>query len=102
MARILSMAALALLAGCASYDRHAMTSFEPSGDSFRFEANADPVIYPLDSAAAEQDRMVWLETYLSQNNMCPDGYTITERKPVITGEPLTGTDYRIFYQGHCT
>ncbi len=92
-----------VLAGCSSYDRIQGTTFEPIGTGeFRFVAFADS-IYPLDSPGGERERMLWLEQYLADNKLCPAGYTVTERKPVIlTVSPIgLGNTYRVFYRGRC-
>ena len=89
------------LAACASVDRPAMTEFEPLGESeFRYEATAD-VVYPAESATAEAERMSWLETYLADNSLCPSGYEITERKPVLVQQAALGDVHRIYYTGTC-
>ena len=42
----------------------------------KFDAN-----YPADSDVAEDLRMEWLEEWLAQRKMCPDGFEIDSRRP---------------------
>jgi hypothetical protein len=37
-------------------------------------------IYPANTAQGEAERMTWLKGYISENQICPFGYTIVERK----------------------
>lgn len=74
-----------------------MTQFEPVGETaFRYEAKAD-LIYPLDSAGAEADRIAWLEQYLRDNGVCPGGYRIADRRSVLVRGPI----HQIYYDGVC-
>lgn len=87
--RVLLLLAVLLLAGCSQmhespdYMRHThsrITSPLNGGDFFWFDVKVTPEL-PLDNEAAEQQRQVWLQTWLLQRGMCPDGYEITERRP---------------------
>ncbi|MGE0256922.1 MAG: hypothetical protein AB7N54_20260 [Alphaproteobacteria bacterium] len=102
MTRLLvTIAAFGILAGCAAVDRQEMSEFEPlEGGKFRYEVVAD-VVYPAGSDSAETERMAWLATWLEGNKLCPAGYEITERKPVLIREALLGPVHRIYYTGHC-
>lgn len=57
------------------------------------------MFYPESSAKAEAIRIEWLETYLADTAVCPDGYIITARKAV----PINafGTVHKIYYEGEC-
>jgi hypothetical protein len=83
--------ALVVLAGCSS----------SGGPEFRFEANASSIEYPPEDAE-EATRRQRLKRYLDDNGLCPDGYEITRRLPVVIDEIRLGTPYRIIYEGHCT
>lgn len=101
MMRFAAAAAALSLAACASQDRAALTEFEPlEAGAFRYEATSGPA-YPLDSPTAEAERIRWLERYLADNALCPDGYQITERKVVLTDQVLFGDIHRIYYSGAC-
>jgi hypothetical protein len=90
-----------ILGGCATMDRPAMSSFEPlAGDKFRYVAKTDSMVYREDSPEAEAERMRWLQTYLTDNKLCPAGYAISDRKPVLTSDVI-GRTYTIFYTGRC-
>jgi hypothetical protein len=93
--------AAALLTGCATMDRPVMSHFEPlAGDTFRYVAKTDRLAYREDSADAEAERMRWLQTYLNDNKLCPSGYEITSRKPVVTADTFARA-HTIFYAGRC-
>jgi hypothetical protein len=96
----MAMLASLALAGCV--DRTSVSKFEPlASDEFRFEAAANSVLWPVDGPKAEAARMEWLETYLSNNHLCPNGYTITERKPVLVDSRPLGDAHTIYYRGRC-
>lgn len=86
------------LANCASYDRVAVTSFIPtSGDAgFKFRGPADTV-YPLDSPAAETQRMTMIDEWLRQNGMCARGYDVVSRQVVKRTDLIAD----VWYEGKC-
>ncbi len=93
---VVIIATAVMLAGCSSWDR-SITHFEPFADgTFRYQAFADRV-YPVDSPGAEQDRMGWLGEFLRENSMCPNGFTVTERKAIMK----RGLVYDVIYYGKC-
>lgn len=95
---LLTLSAYAV-GGCASIDRVPASDFKPTSErSFEFVAAGSALDYPEDSPAAEKVRMDWLRTWLDDNGMCPDGYKITQRKPVKVG----AFGARIYYLGECT
>lgn len=82
-------------AGCA-LDRPLLTRFEPAGPyAFSFDAEAT-VFYPLEGTG-ERVRMDWLETWLREADMCPDGYQLTGRRAIRSGP----TTHRVYYTGRC-
>lgn len=73
----------------------------PDG-SFLYTATADGITYREGDPAAEAKRMEWLETYLQHNDMCPNGYAITDRIASVQNKPLIGTTvFDIRYTGEC-
>jgi hypothetical protein len=88
------------VASCATLDKSA-TSFEiQEEDKFVYEAWAD-AIYPLEEKEAEDYRISFLKEYLADNNLCPNGYEISRRQPILKDKALLGPSYRIFYYGKC-
>lgn len=68
-----------LVAGCAALDRPAMSEFTPLPDG-RFEYRvAEAVVY------SQRERIAWLERYLADNDLCPDGYEIDRMTRIDTG-----------------
>lgn len=99
--RFLAAVAVALaVSACSSVDRRAMTTFVPTDGGFVYSAATD-AIYPADSAEAEKTRMVWLQEYLDLNGVCPKGYDIADRKPVLVSRGPIADFYRIHYTGRC-
>ena len=91
----------AALAGCAAYEKQQSTRFEPVGNSeFRFEAEAG-VDRAEGSAEAEAIRRGFIADYVRDNGVCPRGYEIVERRPVLVRRALLGPVHRIFYRGRC-
>lgn len=92
------------LSGCVNLDRNYHTKFEPiitkdGPQQFKYFALAN-MIYLPDSKEDEDIRMQWLQTWLTANNMCKNGYEITERKAVSTGA-LSDSVKHIYYTGQC-
>lgn len=78
--RKLILIALIALTACESVDKQALIkSFEPLESGFRFEVGFNAV-YLENLAHHEAMRLRWLEEILAENNVCGDGYSITERK----------------------
>ncbi len=104
MKYFLIFSSIFILSSCSSFDRTLMSEFEPlPKKSFKFKSKSD-LIYPEDSEGAEKIRMDWLETYLTDNNICAGGYVIEERKVVLVSEALIGPGKLkdIYYYGRCT
>jgi len=105
MKKLLSFAlSLFALSGCVSMDRHYHTKFEPvttqnGNQGFKYFALAN-IIYTPDKKEDEDIRMEWLQKWLTANNMCKNGYEITERKEVATGA-LSDSVKHIYYTGKC-
>lgn len=96
------VALFSIILGCASFDRIAVTKFEPirteaGAQVFKFTAFADAV-YPLKSEDAELTRIEWLETWLADNGYDPKKYEVTSRVPVLRNKGLIGEVYDVFYE----
>ena len=96
------------LAGCASmhespdYERHRNSRITEPYDRngvlyFDTYINAS---YPDDDENAEALRMEWLEGWLKQRKMCPNGYEILQRRPFDMFESNPGR-YDIRYEVSC-
>lgn len=92
------LTAIVALSACDA-DRAAGTKFTPGPDrqTFTFEAQANN-IFPVNSKDGEAHRMRYLEKWLSDNSICPNGYRITGRDVIYA----TGALYNITYRGECT
>lgn len=82
------------------FERMRETEWRPTGEqTFIYEAGAFDHDDPL---AKSKTVAKWLDQYLSDNGMCPDGYEITDRQVVIRGKNLRGTIHWVYYTGQCT
>ena len=93
---------IAVFSGCASLDRMPATKFEPlrsdaGAQYFKFTTIAD-ASYPLGSENAEQTRIEWLKTWLSDNNYGSNKFEIISRTPMLRSKGLFGDIYDIFYE----
>jgi hypothetical protein len=95
-----ALAGLALPGGCAYLHKPESTQFDVVRGGFEFRAIADAA-YPEASPNGEAWRMRWLEQRLQQSSTCPNGYTITARKPVKLSTGALGSIYDIYYEGRC-
>jgi hypothetical protein len=87
-----------LLSGCSTDKLHTSFTTTNSGFEFKGVANAE---HPLDDPTAETWRHGLLESYLLENHLCPNGYAITERSPVLVEHTASGDHYDVIYEGHC-
>ena len=97
-AGIACLLGLVSLAACKPLpDKPAVSKFYPVGGSgFHYEAWASAA-HPDYSARAEAARMRQLDVYLSDDHLCPKGYTITGRR--IVG--VNGNFALVSYDGVC-
>jgi hypothetical protein len=97
--RIACLLGVLSLAACKPLpDKPAVSKFYPVGDSgFHYEAWATAA-HPDYSAKAEAARMRQLGVYLSDDHLCPKGYTITGRR--IVG--VNGNFALVSYDGVCS
>jgi hypothetical protein len=89
-----------LLTGCAHYEKLNSTSFTPTATGFQFRAVANPE-HPLDDKVAESWRLGFLENYLEEHHLCPNGYTIADRVPTLGEHAAAGDSYDVRYEGAC-
>lgn len=95
------MMGFAALTACALGD-----DFEPSKlerlpeNEFKFEVRED-----IEGAITEEEveaaRIAQLEKYLADRNLCPNGYVIKERFPVVAEDDPLGQEHVIVYHGAC-
>lgn len=104
--QIAAIALAAALVGCTNTDRLAMSDFYPETSpdggpaEFVFTANGSTIAYPS-GMEAEPSRMQWLEVYLEANQMCPNGYEITDRQVIARGSAFGGNLHQVRYRGRC-
>jgi hypothetical protein len=90
-----------LLGGCEAMSKPESTHFEAVGGGFKVRAIADAA-YPEGSPGGEAWRMSWLSQRLKASGVCPAGYAITARKPVLLATGTLGGIYDVYYEGRCT
>jgi hypothetical protein len=74
-----------------------MSYFRPTGpDTFTFEAKS------ADGSFMEGRHRGWIKQYLTDNHMCPNGFTITKTQKIVadTSNPF-GTVYEFVEDGKC-
>jgi len=96
-----SVAFVLLISGCAVLSKPESTHFDSVRGGFKFRAIADAA-YPEASPGGEAWRMTWLARNLKDNRVCPNGYVITSRKPVLLSTGTLGSIYDVYYEGRCT
>ena len=67
----------------ADFDRHRHSQLVQPHDHpdrlyFDVEFSAD---FPKDDSTADAQRMLWLETWLKQTQLCPSGFEVVSRRP---------------------
>lgn len=92
------------LVGCASVSTAGWSNFEPydgpnGQPMFKYYALSNSLSKENDPVA-EQERIAYLEKYLSRNKYCPKGYKIISRKVAWYADgALDGS--KIYYVGVC-
>jgi hypothetical protein len=81
------------------YLRQNYTTFEPFPGQGGFRFVCTKTTSP-DEKDSERERVEWLETYLKDNKLCPNGYSIDERKVVLKDRADVDW-YAIYYYGRC-
>jgi major membrane immunogen (membrane-anchored lipoprotein) len=100
LAPVAFVALIVSLTACSSFDRR-ITSFEPmANNEFRYQAFADATYSPTDPDD-EAIRLNWLQQYLNDNDLCANGYEITDRKQVLKSKSAFADIYDIIYYGRC-
>lgn len=90
-----------MVAGCAGADRRMSSDFMmTSPTQFLMTASA-AVNKPESSEKYEQERLDWIELYVAENGICPDGYDISFRNAVTNGRKLLGETHTVSYTGEC-
>jgi hypothetical protein len=98
---LLLLGAAAALAGC--YPYRWSTALEPTGPgTYKFNAAASTIDHPADDPSAEAERLALLKDAMVSNNLCPSGYTITDRQALLGGKGLIADAWRITYIVRCT
>ena len=86
----IALAALSLSA-CEAADRRTISQFTPLPDGrFQFRAQ-EAIIY------SQRDRIAWLEQYLDDNGLCPNGYEIDQLMHIDNNALVD----ELFIAGHC-
>ncbi len=101
--RVLAATAFAafLFAGCEHADRIMETQFTPNADgTYTFRGPAD-VSYPIDSADGEAARLRMLAAWVKDNGVCPQGYSIVKRTPMLRNKGVFADRYDVFYTVSC-
>jgi len=89
------------LAGCSLGDDAEPTTVERlPGNEFKFEIHEDSAA-ALDEEAGEADRIAQLEKYLAANGLCPNGYVIKEKFPIVADDDPLGQEHVLVYHGVC-
>ncbi len=91
------------LTSCANQSKTTYTRFEPftsqsGAQSFKYFSKSDR-FNPAYDKASEDERMEWLNMWLSDNHLCKYGYVLSERKEVDLGYGDAVKD--IYYTGTC-
>jgi len=91
-----ALALAAVLAGCALEEK-SRGDFERHNQSILRDSYAEPgmlvfeakagAAFPADSQSAEALRMQWLDAWLVQRKLCPNGHEVQSRELIGVGEP---------------
>ena len=101
--RLCRAAAVAILlssGACSWLHKPESTEFTATSGGFAFRAIADAA-YPEGSPNGEAWRMRWLGQRLAAGGICPHGYDIISRKPVLLSTGTLGSIYDVYYRGRC-
>lgn len=95
MRRYFVLVSLLAMPGCSTIDRLEHTEFTPNGDG-TFTYSVD-IVWPY----TDRERLVWLQEYLDDNGLCPNGYEVTESTTYTkSSTPLGDLKNTIIY-GKC-
>lgn len=92
--RTFVVGAVLVVAGCAEVDMPNASSFASTAGGFVFETKMIGDAYP-----GEQYRVEYLDSLVQANNVCPNGYDITDRHEVLY--PGVLKKGQINYFGRC-
>jgi len=106
---LVTLAVLTMFTGCAAmheskdYVRHtnsALVKARDGSNSLQFQARAG-ADFPEDDPEAEALRITWLEGWLEQRKVCPNGYRIDKRRPFGFTEH-NPAQFDLVYEIECT
>jgi hypothetical protein len=98
--RDLRLPILLLVGACSVLHKPESTAFTPTRNGFSFRAIADAA-YPEGSQNGEAWRMRWLAEKLATTGVCPSGFDIVSRRPVLLSTGALGSIYDVYYEGRC-
>jgi hypothetical protein len=91
----------AALSSCTFGDKSEPTKIEQLPDNeFKFEVREE-ADGPANEEEAEAARIAQLEKYLAEHGLCPKGYVIKEKFPVVAEDDPLGQEHVIVYHGTC-
>jgi hypothetical protein len=98
--KLVALVATAALGSCAFGDGSEPTKFERlPNNEFKFETAEDTEAATEEEAEAE--RIARLEQYLADHGLCPNGYVVKERFPIVAEDDPVGQAHNIVYRGAC-
>jgi hypothetical protein len=71
-----------LLAGCAAWNKQYTTDYYPGEGTLTYRAGFGVNEYPPDDPDAEAMRQGWIDELIAENDFCPGGYDVVERRVV--------------------
>jgi hypothetical protein len=91
---------MAALSSCTFGDKSEPTKLEQlPANEFKFEIREQQDTLTEDEAEAA--RIAQLEKYLADNGLCPNGYAIKEKFPLVAEDDPLGQEHVIVYRGVC-
>ncbi len=98
---LIALALALALSSCSQGDNSEPTTVERlPGNEFKFEIHEDSGL-ALDDESAEAGRIAQLEKYLAANGLCPNGYVIKEKFPIVADDDPLGQEHVLVYHGIC-
>lgn len=103
MKRLVLLAVLTIITGCADHDIGKLSTLAPTEKTgeYLWKTHADPV-YPIDSQKAEAERLSQLSRLMAMNSYCGGKYKIVSRTPVLKVKASIGDLYDLFYSIRCS
>lgn len=94
MIRLVIIAAVVALSGCADMDRMRAVKFKPTVDGFEYEGSR-----PFEYGQETFDR--WLVQTVEASGVCPSGYDVVSNKRISLGTSLFGPVEHDYITGKC-